>query len=62
MSEIGLAINATAALIELLIKWQATRPAEYSEHAEEVAALRDKATRLKALPVDYLEKIVVKRT
>jgi hypothetical protein len=46
----------------LLIKWQATRPAEYSEHAEEVAALRDKATRLKALPVDYLEKIVVKRT
>ena len=62
MSDISLAINATAALIELLIKWQATRPAEYAEHAQEVAALREEAARLKALPVDYLEKIEVKKT
>jgi hypothetical protein len=58
-SEMSLAINGAAALIELLLRWQATRPREFAEHAQEVAALRVEADRLKALPADYLETIEV---
>ena len=58
-NDIALAINASAALIELLLRWQATRPREFAEHAQEVAALRVEADRLKALPADHLRNIKV---
>ena len=58
-NDIALAINASAALIELLLRWQATRPREFAAHAEEVAALRAEADRLKLRPANYLETVEV---